>query len=235
MHPQHLVLFARQPLLGKTKGRLAADIGASAAHKFYRNTLHETSWYLGRDCRWKTWLTATPDNSATNKCLWPIPANITLFGQGKGNIGTRMSRVFNTLPAGPIVIIGSDIPEIQKSDIQTAFKALGHNNFVFGPAIDGGYWLIGINRVTTLPMDLFKNVRLHFSYFYSKPSFPGLRTRLGDVTSLLRLSVCSTGCAIHRNIPKRFRFQLLKKRLDIDDGEAWHYWQNNKRKARNEG
>ena len=135
---------------------------------------------------WKTWLTATPDNSATNKCLWPIPANITLFGQGKGNIGTRMSRVFNTLPAGPIVIIGSDIPEIKKNDVQAAFKALGHNNFVFGPAIDGGYWLIGINRVTTLPMDLFKNVR------WSSPN------ALSDTLA---------------NIPKRFRFQLLKKRF----------------------
>ena len=208
MPPQHLVLFARQPLLGKTKSRLAADIGAIAAHKFYRNTLHETAWYLGRDHRWKTWLTATPDSSAINKCLWPIPPNITLFGQGKGNIGTRMSRVFNTLPAGPIVIIGSDIPEIQKSDIQAAFKALGHNNFVFGPAIDGGYWLIGANRATTLPMNLFKNVRW---------------------SSLNALSDTLV------NIPKRFRFQLITKRLDIDDGEAWHYWQNNKRKAGSEG
>ena len=206
MCPQHLVIFARQPLLGKTKSRLAADIGAIAAHKFYRKTLHRTAWNLGRDHRWKTWLSATPDISAINKRLWPIPPNIALFGQGRGNIGTRMSRVFNALPAGPIVIIGSDIPSIQKSDIQTAFKALGHNSFVFGPAFDGGYWLIGLNSVTTLPMNLFKNVH------WSSPN------ALSDTLI---------------NIPNRFRVQILKKHLDIDDGKAWHYWKNNKPKAGN--
>ena len=81
MCPQHLVIFAREPLLGKTKSRLAADIGAIAAHKFYRKTLNRTAWNLGRDHRWKTWLSATPDISAINKRLWPIPPNIALFGQ----------------------------------------------------------------------------------------------------------------------------------------------------------
>ena len=62
MCPQHLVIFARQPLLGKTKSRLAADIGAIAAHKFYRKTLNRTAWNLGRDHRWKTWLSLPESN-----------------------------------------------------------------------------------------------------------------------------------------------------------------------------
>jgi len=64
--PRHLVLFARAPMRGAVKTRLAADIGKDAALSFYRRTLHDVLWRLGRDPRWQTWLAVTPDLAAHN-------------------------------------------------------------------------------------------------------------------------------------------------------------------------
>ena len=71
-----------------------------------------------------------------------------------------MGRVFRTLPPGPVVIIGADIPGVTRTDIDAAFRALGDADAVFGPAEDGGYWLIGLARGRrTAPAGLFNNVR----------------------------------------------------------------------------
>ena len=48
--------------------------------------------------------------------------------------------------AGPVVLIGSDVPTVRPAHIAAAFRLLGRNDFVFGPAADGGFWLIGLRR-----------------------------------------------------------------------------------------
>ena len=70
--------------------------------------------------------------------------------------GDRMGRLFDVLPPGPVVIIGSDIPDIEPADIADAFKALGGNDAVLGPAPDGGYWLIGRKRTPRIPKPFAK-------------------------------------------------------------------------------
>ena len=73
----------------------------------------------------------------------------TYARQGEGDLGKRMQRA---LAAGfqkgstAIVIVGSDIPDISSAIIERAFEALNHNNLVLGPARDGGYYLIGLNK-----------------------------------------------------------------------------------------
>ena len=69
-----------------------------------------------------------------------------------------MLKPWLNLPSGPVVIIGSDIPNIQPSTIQTAFKALSDHDFVFGPTPDGGFWLVGARRLPTV-FDPFQDVR----------------------------------------------------------------------------
>ena len=66
--------------------------------------------------------------------------------QGGGDLGRRMGRLFQTLPPGPLVMIGSDIPGITRGHIARAFQQLGSQDWVFGPAEDGGYWLVGARR-----------------------------------------------------------------------------------------
>ena len=62
------------------------------------------------------------------------------------------------MPAGPVVIIGSDIPGIEEAHIAAAFGMLGSHDAVVGPAPDGGYWLIGLKRVPKVSM-VFDDVR----------------------------------------------------------------------------
>lgn len=143
--PRHLVIMARAPRLGAVKRRLAAGIGAVGAWRFYRGATALTLRRVTRAGRWRTWLAVTPDRAAlTGRGLWPAPSRV--IPQGGGDLGARMGRLFQSLPPGPVVIVGSDIPEIGAAQIARAFHRLGAEDWVLGPAADGGYWLIGARR-----------------------------------------------------------------------------------------
>lgn len=137
---RHLVIFARQPRLGVGKRRLAADVGDVEALRFSRHALARLIRTLGRDPRWRLWLAVSPDHPVD----W-VRAG-TAIPQGPGDLGRRLSRVIQSLPPGPVVILGSDTPTVTRADLADAFRALGPNRAVFGPALDGGYWLIGLRR-----------------------------------------------------------------------------------------
>ncbi len=80
------------------------------------------------------------------------------MAQGEGDLGQRMQRAIRLQPPGPVVIIGTDVPGIRRSDIAAAFKSLGSHDAVFGPASDGGYWLVGQKR-RPREIAMFKDVR----------------------------------------------------------------------------
>jgi rSAM/selenodomain-associated transferase 1 len=153
---RHLVIFLRAPRLGRVKSRLAAGIGAPAALHFYRHTTERLLRRLTRDKRWRSTLAITPEREAQRQ-PWRMSASYR--GQGSGDLGGRMARVFRALPPGPAVIIGSDIPAITPTHIAAAFRALGTHEAVFGPAADGGYWLVGLRRSPRVPQGLFEHVR----------------------------------------------------------------------------
>ena len=58
----------------------------------------------------------------------------------------RMGRLLRGLPPGPVIIVGTDIPDLGCGHVARALRALGSHDWVFGPAADGGYWLIGARR-----------------------------------------------------------------------------------------
>lgn len=153
MKPQ-LVIFAKWPRAGQVKTRLAADIGGAAALNFYRNTTARLIGEVGHDPRWDCAIAITPDVTPP----LPLWQGLPLIPQGGGNLGARMQRVFEERPRGLVVIIGSDIPGITKAHIAEAFQQLGGNDAVFGPAHDGGYWLVGQRR-RPHTLQLFSDVR----------------------------------------------------------------------------
>lgn len=155
----HLVIFAKAPGLGRAKRRLGREIGALEAARFYRRTLERTIAACGRNRRWKTWLWITPDKETDHPAWNASSRRLARVGQGSGDLGARMARPFRMLPPGPVVLIGSDIPTVSPTIIAAAFHALGTHDLVFGPAVDGGFWLIGAKRVRPWPYDLFKDVR----------------------------------------------------------------------------
>lgn len=158
---RHLVIMARVPRLCQGKRRLARDLGELATWRFQRRQLAGLLRGLNRPGRWRLWLCLTPDGLALPKDL-SLPPGAGLLRQGRGDLGQRMARPFRRLPLGPLVMIGADIPRIAANDIAAAFGALGRRPWVFGPADDGGYWLIGARRrpVSPAAMDLpFRDVR----------------------------------------------------------------------------
>jgi rSAM/selenodomain-associated transferase 1 len=145
---QHLVIMARAPRLGTVKKRLARDLGALRAWRFHNEATRALLRRLSPDPRWRTWLAVTPDAWAFKggAGLWSPPGEVILLPQGAGDLGRRLARLFASLPPGPVVMVGADIPGIQARHIAAAFKALGAHDAVLGPADDGGYYLIGLTR-----------------------------------------------------------------------------------------
>ena len=140
----HLVISARAPRIGAVKTRLAREHGDLAALQFYRRTCVALFQRLAPDPRWRAWIAVTPDEAASQPGLWPNA--YTALAQGPGDLGRRLAHILASLPPGPVVIAGSDIPDITRGHVARAFRKLGDADFVFGPAEDGGYWLIGSRR-----------------------------------------------------------------------------------------
>jgi len=199
---RHLVIFVKAPLLGQVKSRLAAGIGALAARRFYRATTARLIRKMNRDRRWRVWLAVTP-HRALNSAHWP--RGTQRLDQGQGDLGARMGRVFHSLPPGPAVIVGSDIPDLGPRHVAAAFRALGGHDAVFGPAADGGYWLIGLRRRPPVPSGLFAGVR--WSSFHA----------LADT---------------HASLPRNVSIAMLEVLEDVDDAAAYARWCGRLKKRR---
>ncbi len=153
---KHLVVMVRAPRLGAIKRRLARDIGAAAARHFYVETTAAILRRLAGDRRWRCLLAVTPDRYAAKARFWP--SAIPRLPQGPGDLGARMARPLAVLPPGPVVIVGSDIPDLRARHVAAAFAALDTHDAVFGPASDGGFWLVGLARPANATA-LFRRVR----------------------------------------------------------------------------
>lgn len=152
----HVYLFARAPMIGAVKRRLAAGIGDAEAWRFYRRTTAVVLDRIAGDPRWHTWIAVTPDRFARSGRFWP--GAVRRVPQGSGDLGHRMARALRRFPHAPALIVGSDVPDLSADHIARAFAALGRAEFVFGPATDGGFWLVGARAPGRLP-DLFHGVR----------------------------------------------------------------------------
>jgi rSAM/selenodomain-associated transferase 1 len=141
-----LLIFTRNPELGKCKTRLAAAIGNENALELYKFLLHHTA--------------KVTRNVTADKCVYyseEIWENdhwdnaIYHKRTQKGNdLGERMANAFvQGFKDGyeKIIIIGSDMFDLSQEEIDKAFLALNSNDFVIGPAEDGGYYLLGMKKM----------------------------------------------------------------------------------------
>jgi rSAM/selenodomain-associated transferase 1 len=146
-----LYIFAKAPAMGKAKTRLAANIGKVHAHRLYRTMLSKVIRNV-QDPRWETVLMATPARAIGQvkewDGLWQIP-------QASGSLSPRLSAAF--AQKGPVIVIGTDCPQVTRNDIADGFSALRQHNAVFGPADDGGFWLMGMTG--PVKPSVFDNVR----------------------------------------------------------------------------
>ena len=148
-----LIIFLRNPQLGKVKTRLASSIGEVQALEIYNLLLNRTRTITqGLDCDKIVYYSDFIDNdddwSSTNykKAL-----------QMGDSLGQKMHHAFQQgFDSGynKIGIIGSDCYELDQHAIEQAFNELNKQDLVVGPASDGGYYLLGIKKMAP---SLFKN------------------------------------------------------------------------------
>lgn len=148
-----LLIFTRNPELGKVKSRLAQGVGQENALEIYKKLLQHTHDVVTQvNCnRWIGYSVTVRTNDLWENTLFKK------FQQEGDDLGARMENAFKkAIAAGhkKVLIVGSDLYDLRAHHITQAFKALDTNDVVIGPAQDGGYYLLGM---TTLLPHLFKN------------------------------------------------------------------------------
>lgn len=147
--PEQLLVFAREPVLGRVKTRLAADIGPAAALAAYRELLALTEAAVAAARMPATvWLAeapAPPADPARPRPEWPgRPWRVQ---PAAGSLGERLAHAFaDAFGAGAarVVVIGTDCPGLSAELLREAFDHLTAHDLVVGPAADGGYYLLGL-------------------------------------------------------------------------------------------
>ena len=176
MRPR-LVIMLKEPVAGRVKTRLGRDIGLTAAAWWFRHQSNDTIRRL-QSKRWETWLAVAPDTALHSRC-WP--AHLPRMAQGLGDLDARVARVLRS-SKGPVVLIGGDIPGVQQGHIAEAFRQLGRQELVFGPATDGGFWLVGKRQ--RVPHGLFENVRWSCASTLKETETSAGGARIGRVATL---------------------------------------------------
>ncbi|MFM9983702.1 MAG: TIGR04282 family arsenosugar biosynthesis glycosyltransferase [Flavobacteriales bacterium] len=146
-----LIVMARPPELGKVKTRLAAAIGEEKTLRIYIVLLEKV----------KSIATQIDAKTAIFWTHYPVPVDFAHFNnhiQSAGDLGAKMHSAFNTISLStnaPMVMIGTDCYDLNSEIATTAFEALDRVDVVIGPAMDGGYYLIGMKQVH---QDLFQSM-----------------------------------------------------------------------------
>src|SRR5690606_36530309 len=148
-----LIIFTRNPELGKCKTRLATTVGNRIALNIYQFLLeHTKNITKGLDVgKWVFYSDEIWEND-----IWEQAVYEKKVQSGK-DLGERMANAFKDgFNAGheKIIIIGSDMYDLNENDVMEAFKILDLHDYVVGPAIDGGYYLLGMKVFNPA---LFKN------------------------------------------------------------------------------
>ena len=154
--PRTLVIMVKLPRAGRVKTRLGREMSMVSAAWWYRHQVRRLLRRL-RDPRWRIVLAVSPDREGMRASLWPV--DLQRIPQGHGDLGERMARGLRFNARGPVCLIGSDIPGVQRHHIAEAFAKLGAQDAVFGPARDGGFWLIGLRLGALAKADMFGATR----------------------------------------------------------------------------
>ncbi|MGB5499017.1 MAG: TIGR04282 family arsenosugar biosynthesis glycosyltransferase [Maribacter sp.] len=148
-----LLIFTRNPVLGQCKTRLAATVGDNVALDIYKFLLHHTFAITNElPIRKQVYYS----NEIWEDDIW----DSRIFEkhlQSGSDLGERMAYAFRKgFENGfeNIIIIGSDMYDLDMTDLEVAFNALQQNDFVIGPAEDGGYYLLGMKMFNE---SVFKN------------------------------------------------------------------------------
>ncbi|WP_373527032.1 TIGR04282 family arsenosugar biosynthesis glycosyltransferase [Nostoc sp.] len=156
---QHLIIFTRYPEPGKTKTRLIPTLGSVGAANLQREMTEHTIFQV-QELQKAVAISVEVRFAGGDLQLmedW-LGLGLVYQSQGEGDLGSRMVRsLFDAFQSGAekVIIIGTDCPGVNTQILAIAFEKLHAFDVVIGPAIDGGYYLIGLRQ--PIP-ELFVNI-----------------------------------------------------------------------------
>ncbi|MFP6802566.1 MAG: TIGR04282 family arsenosugar biosynthesis glycosyltransferase [Pseudomonadales bacterium] len=145
-------ILCKAPVLGKVKTRLIQKLGARGALDLYQQMFERLISELSA-CRFNTELWISPDKAH----VFFDPYTVPRFQQAGTDLGIRMKAALSNGLARheSVILVGADLPLIDRSYIEQAVSALKTHDVVLGPADDGGYGLVGVNAKTP---DIFYDI-----------------------------------------------------------------------------
>lgn len=178
---QALLVFARAPEAGKAKTRLIPALGAAGAAALHAGLVEQTLQtvsMLGMDVQ--LWCHPDPQQPFFRYCAERF--GVSLHTQRGGDLGERMAKALGTAlwEYDHVVLIGTDCPTLAAGDLADAFAALaGGADAVFGPAADGGYYLVGLRQAApTMFADIDWGSERVLAQTQARAHALGLATRL---------------------------------------------------------
>lgn len=133
-----IALFAKYPVAGQAKTRLAPLLGDEGAAALHRRLVERTlATVRASGLPFAVHFTGAP---AQDFAAW-LGEDVPLVDQGEGDLGARLARA-----AAPGVVLGADVPGLTARHLLEAAQALEEVPVVIGPANDGGYYLLGFRR-----------------------------------------------------------------------------------------
>lgn len=194
-----IVVFARAPEAGRVKTRLAASIGPGPALQVYRTLAERVVRALREVEGAQLVVRCTPDDRAADVLSW-LGSDLRVEPQGDGDLGERMERAVAAhlrADGASVIVVGTDAPDLDATVIEAALTRLATHDLVFGPALDGGYFLVGMRQ---LAPEVFRDIP------WSAPD-------------TLDVSLAHAAAAGRR-------VALLDPLLDIDTVDDWRTWQS---------
>lgn len=193
-----VALMLKAPVGGRVKTRLAADIGEQEACLAYRRLVEHQ---IGKiPVGWRIEVHVDPPDAGGTMRTW-LGSRPVYVPQAGGDLGVRLSAALNpgaaagTVPVDrfPVIFLGGDCPYLDEADLVAAEKLLESHEVVLGPAVDGGYVLIGMNKPHP---ELFQGIEWSTEHV------------LGQTLERAR----RTGLSV----------ALLPEREDVDDLASWN-------------
>lgn len=199
-----LIIFTRAPLLGRVKTRLAAELGDEQALTIYESLARRTIEATSQSAAWHTTIQVDPPDAERIVREW-LGAALELRAQADGDLGERMRAAVAEAKAdgaSRVVVIGTDCPDVNADVVSDAFARLDRADVVLGPAVDGGYYLIGVHEPHRL---LFASIP------WSSPETTAATLRAARTAGL--------------------RVELLPVLSDVDTAADWRAWNSGRRGA----
>lgn len=151
MSDSALIIFVKNPELGKVKTRLAKSVGNESALSIYKKLLSYTQKESSKS---STDRKVYYSSEVIKDDIW---TDVSKKEQGSGDLGQKMAAAFQRELTSykKTCIIGTDCAQLTSDLIDQAFNALDFHDFVLGPANDGGYYLLGMKNFYP---ELFNNI-----------------------------------------------------------------------------